>query len=573
MKHWQILPVAADAVADLSRLLNCSPIMATLLLNRNILNENDARLFLNVSLSRLRSPFGLAGMNAAVERIVRAIGLRQKILIFGDYDVDGITATAILLEFFQHLNADVSYYIPHRISEGYSLQPAHISAYAVPNGIDLIITADCGSASHQAVTAAAAAGIDVIITDHHQIVDPLPPAVAVINPHRSDCCAGFENLAGVGVAFCLLICLRKHLRETCFWQTAPEPNLKDYCDLVAVGTVADIVPLRNDNRIFTAAGLEMIQSAGRPGLNALLRESGTNPETVAAQDIAFRLAPRLNAAGRLDHAAAAVELLTTRNPGTAAEIAARLNALNRERQGVEQKMLADIALMLSRHPELLRKRSLVLAHSGWHEGVLGIVASRLLEMYFRPVVLISIRDGLARGSARSIPGFDMFKGLTACSHFLKNFGGHTQAAGLSLQAERIEPFRQHFEKTVAESTAPDDFIPTLCIECRLNFKEISAAILDELVSLEPYGCGNPEPLFMAGNIEVLTASLVGKTHRRMLLGQPGADTRSRFNAIHFNIDPAGPVPERLERIAFRVRWNHWNGKKTPQLIIEEAVGE
>jgi single-stranded-DNA-specific exonuclease len=573
MKRWQILPVDADAVANISRLMNCSPITATLLVNRNFLNEKDARRFLNTSLTQLRSPFGMAGMDTAVEHIVRAIGLGQKILVFGDYDVDGITATAILLEFFQHLNADVSYYIPHRIREGYSLQPAHITEYAVPNDIDLIITADCGSGSHQAVAVAAEAGIDVIVTDHHQIVDRLPSAVSVINPHRSDCSAGFENLAGVGVAFCLLICLRKRLRETKFWQTAPEPNLKDYCDLVAIGTVADIVPLRDDNRIFTAAGLEIIQSAGRPGLNALVRESGTNPGTIDAQDIAFRLAPRLNAAGRLDHAAAAVELLTTRNPETARQIAAKLNMLNQKRQGVEQKMLADISLMLAEHPDLLQNRSLVLAHSGWHEGVLGIVASRLLEMYFRPVVLISIKDGLAKGSARSIPGFDMFKGLTACSAFLKNFGGHTQAAGLSLAVELIEPFRQHFEKTVAESTVPDDFTPTLTIDCKLNFKDINAALLDELVSLEPYGSGNPEPLFTAENIEVLSASVVGKTHRRMLLGQRGSDTRSRFNAIHFNIDPDKSVSERLKRIAFRLRWNHWKGKKTLQLIIEETMAE
>jgi len=540
------------------------------LVNRNFLNEKDARRFMNISLDQLRSPFGLAGMQAAVERIVRAIELGQKILIFGDYDVDGITATAVLLEFFQYLNADVSYYIPHRISEGYSIQPAHISEYAVPNGVDLIITADCGTGSYQAVAAAAAAGIDVIVTDHHQIFDRLPPAVAVINPHRSDCSAGFENLAGVGVAFCLLICLRKRLRDINFWQALPEPNLKDFCDLVAVGTVADIVPLLDENRIFTAAGLEMIQSARRPGLSALVLESRTNPQTVAAQDIAFRLAPRLNAAGRLDHAAAAVELLTTRNPETAGQIAATLDALNQKRQGVEQKMLADISAMLADHPELLQNRSLVLAHPGWHEGVLGIVASRLLETYFRPVVLISIKDGLARGSARSIPGFDMVQGLTACSAFLKNFGGHTQAAGLSLAVDMIEPFRQHFEKTVAAGTVPDDFSPALIIDCEIGFKDIHAALLDELASLEPYGSGNPEPLFTAANIDVLSASIVGKTHRRMVLGQPDAGPRTRLNAIHFNIDPAEPAPQRLERIAFRLRWNHWNGKKTPQLIIAET---
>ncbi|MEW6672091.1 MAG: single-stranded-DNA-specific exonuclease RecJ [Thermodesulfobacteriota bacterium] len=571
MKRWQILRADADAVANLRRLLNCTFITATLLVNRNLVKETEVRRFLNTSLTQLRSPLEMAGMGSALERIVTAVELGQKILIFGDYDVDGITATATLLEFFQYLKADVSYYIPHRIREGYSLQPAHIREYAVPSGIDLIITADCGSGSHQAVAAAAAAGIDVIITDHHQIFDRLPPAVSVINPHRPDCAAGFENLAGVGVALCLLIGLRKRLRDINFWQDLPEPNLKDFCDLVAVGTVADIVPLQGENRIFTAAGIEMIQSAGRPGLKALLLESGTDPKTVDTQDIAFRLAPRLNAAGRLDHAAAAVELLTTRSPETAGRIAVKLNALNRQRQGVEQAMLADISAMLADRPDLLGNRSLVLAHSGWHEGVLGIVASRLLEMYFRPVVLISVKDGIARGSARSIPGFDMFKGLTACRAFLKNFGGHTQAAGLSLAVEMIEPFRRHFEKTVLEATLPDDFSPTLTIDCKLDFKDINAALLDELSSLEPYGSGNPEPLFTAENITVVSASIVGKYHRRMLLGQPGADTCSSFNAIQFNIDPSGPAPQRLERIAFRLRWNHWNGKKTLQLIIEEAI--
>lgn len=571
MKQWQILQADAAAVTNLGQSLQCSPIMATLLFNRGLLNEKDVRLFLNASLSQLRSPLQMAGMKAAVERVAQALRLDQKILIFGDYDVDGITATAILFEFLQQAGANVSYYIPHRIKEGYGLKPEHITAYAVPNRIDLIITVDCGIGSHLAVTVAKAAGIDIVITDHHEVPDQLPSALSVINPHRPDCGMGFENPAGVGVAFSLLIGLRKHLRETGHWQNRPEPNLKDFCDLVAVGTVADVVPMHGDNRILTAAGLQMLQAPHRPGLLALMAASQTKPETIDSQDIAFRLAPHLNAAGRLDHATEAVQLLTTRDPETARRIAERLSSLNQKRQGLEQKILADIDTRLKRHPEWLQNRSLVLEHSGWHEGVLGIVASRLQQTLFRPVVLLAIKGGFAIGSARSIPGFDLYKGLGACSSFLKSFGGHPQAAGLSLAAEMIEPFRSHFEKTVVAATQPGDFLPTLQIDCKLDFSKITPQLLDEIALLEPHGCGNPEPLFAASDIEVVSTAIVGKSHRRMQLKQPHADSDKVLNAIQFNVDPDAAAPRYFRQMAFQARWNYWNGKKTPQLIVAETI--
>lgn len=569
-KQWQMLKPDEDAVNRMSSRLDCSLPTAKILVNRNILTEKDARRFLKPSLKRLRPPFALAGMNAAVERLTSAIEERQKILIFGDYDVDGVTATAVLLEFLRHTGADVSYYIPHRITEGYSLRPQHITDYAVPNRIDLIITADCGSGSHEAVQAARSAGIDVVITDHHKISDNIPAAVSVINPNRSDCSAGFENLAGVGVAFCLLICLRKRLREMNYWQRTQEPNLKKLCDLVAIGTVADIVPLVDDNRIFTASGLAVMQSGKRRGLQALLHRSATDPLTIDSRDIAFRLAPRLNAAGRMDHAGAAVELLTTRQPQSAARIADALDRLNQQRQHVEQMMLQDIFKTLKKN-FLPDKRSIVLAHPDWHEGVLGIVASRILQEYFRPVVLVSVRDGIGKGSARSIPGFDVFKGLSACSHLLTNFGGHSLAAGLSLKADRIDTFQQQFERVVAAATTTADFSPTLNIDCELDFNDISPALLDELELLKPYGNANPEPLFIARNVIVSDAAIVGKKHRRMRLGQPHSEHRNQFGAIHFNIDPDAHLQEHFEKIAFRLHWNRWNGRKTIQLVIEETV--
>jgi len=569
-KAWHTLSADSEIVAKIRRCLKCSPATATVLVNRRILTETDARRFLDTSLAQMRPPFDLAGMDTAVDRVFRALKLGQKILIFGDYDVDGMTATAVLLEFFRQLDANVSYYIPHRIREGYGLQPDQIEAHAVPNRIELIITADCGSNSHRAVEAAAAAGIDVIITDHHQISDDLPPAAAVVNPSRSDCCGGFEGLAGVGVAFCLLVCLRKRLRDESYWGRTPEPNLKELCDLVALGTVADMVPLRDDNRVLTAAGLDIIHTRRRPGLNALLMDSGTHTDTVDAQDIAFRLAPRLNAAGRLDHAGPGVELLTTPHPATARRLAAELGALNRQRQALEQETLQEILTLLERQPDLLRGKSLVIARSGWHEGVLGIVASRVLEIYFRPVVLISIGLQSARGSARSIPGFNIFKGLTACSAHLRNFGGHAQAAGLSLAVDRIDAFRRQFEETVAAATLPEDFFPGISIDCELDFKDISDSLMNELEALKPFGCGNPEPLFSAADVVVRSASIVGKNHRRMWLTQPGCPGQ-RLQAIQFNIDPTAPAPNRFKRIAFRLRRNYWKGQKTLQLVIAETM--
>ena len=340
--RWHMFDQDPDRVRELSQMLNCHPVMASILVNRNIHTVKTATDFLNASLNKLPSPFSLKDMNIAVNRIYKAITDNEKILIFGDYDVDGITATVILLNFLRYAGADVSYYIPHRVNEGYSIQPGHISLYAHAHKVDLIITADCGSGSHQAAAAAKNTDIDIIITDHHTISEDIPSALAVINPKRRDCPSGLQNLAGVGVAFCLLICLRTHLREKGFWQQGLEPNLKSYCDLVALGTVADMVPLIEENRILCKTGLTLIHAGHRPGLTALLEASAIHNDFLDADDIAFRLAPRLNAAGRMDHAARAVELLTVKDIHIAAKTAHTLNLLNQKRRQIEQGIFSDI---------------------------------------------------------------------------------------------------------------------------------------------------------------------------------------------------------------------------------------
>ena len=500
-------------------------------------------------------------MDIAVHRISTAIENNEKILIFGDYDVDGITATTILYEFLSYVGADVSYYIPHRILEGYGLQVNHILNYALPEKINLIITVDCGSSSHRAVNIAQNAGIDVIITDHHSISEKRPSAIAVINPKRHDCPSGFDNLAGVGVAFYLLICLRKHLRENHFWENLLEPNLKNLCDLVALGTVADVVPLIDENRIFSKTGLEVINSGNRSGIKALIEVCGINSHFAEADDIAYKLAPRLNAAGRMSHAKTAVELLTATNFGIARQIANTLNKMNLKRQGTQKEIFEEILKYIKDHPELLDKNTLVLENHGWHEGVLGIVASKLVERHFCPVVLISLKNGIGKGSARSIPGFNLYEGLLACSNELESFGGHSMAAGLTIKAENIASFKKKFKSIIHETTAPEDFVPNILIDYELDFDEITAELIDELENLKPFGMGNNEPLFMAKNVKVSSSKIVGKNHRRMILMQPGSKTYQSFHAIRFNTDPETAFNESFDRVAFRLHWNRWNGKK------------
>jgi single-stranded-DNA-specific exonuclease len=568
-EHWQIHQPDPDVVDKLSRDLGYHPITAAVLVNREISTLLDAQDFLNTSLNNLRPPFSLRDMEAAVNRIHKAIISNEKILIFGDYDVDGVTSVVILLNFLRYAGADVSYYIPHRIAEGYSIQPGHITQYVRPNQFDLIITADCGAGSHQAVEAANRFNIDVIVTDHHNISEDIPPALAVINPKRHDCHAGLQNLAGVGVAFFLLICLRTRLREMGFWDKRPEPNLKEYCDLVALGTVADMVPLIEENRILSKAGLELINTGHRPGLTALLEASAIRNQTLSAEDIAFRLAPRLNAAGRMDHAARAVDLLIAEDIDAANKTAHTLNLLNRKRQDLEKGILADIERFIAKNSSLLRLRSLVLYQQGWHAGVLGIVASRMMRTYHRPVVLISLQDGTGKGSARSVEGLNIYDALTACGPFLEGFGGHAMAAGLQIREENIADFQNAFESEIQRTSSPETLVPAIQIDSELDVGAISDDLLDELELLMPFGVGNPEPLFLARDVKVISSKIVGQNHRRMVLSQTSGYATATIAAIHFNVNDDDAKKFHFDQMVFRLHWNRWNGKKTAQIVVED----
>ena len=570
IKQWHILQPDLQQVEELSRQLGCHPVTATVLINRGICSREEAIRMRQASLQSLRTPLRLQGMDAAVRRIAAALEDRQRILVFGDYDVDGVTATAVLVDFLRAAGADPAFYIPDRHSEGYGLKADHIRGHAVTGGIDLIVTADCGSSDHEAVAAARRAGIDVIVTDHHLIKTPYPDAVAVINPQREDCLSGLEHLSGAGVVFYLVVALRKHLREKGYWRTRREPNLKRYCDLLALATVADMVPLVSENRIFTRAGLEIMNAAARPGIEALKEVAGIAGKPVDAEDIAYRLAPRINAAGRIGHASEALALLLTRDRRQASEIASKLDELNTTRQQLEKDCTGAVLARLQADPGLLKNRVLVMADPDWHEGVLGIAASRIVNQFYRPVVLLSVKEGIAKGSARSIPGIDLFEALTTCRQWLEGFGGHAQAAGLSLAADNIDPFREQLDIAVRGAAAPNTFIPKMTIDAELNFGDIGTALLEELEALKPYGSSLPEPLFLARGVEVTSARIVGGHHRRMTLGQKSAGGQHRLAAIHFNPGGHAAGANRFDRIAYRLRRNVWNGRSTLQLTIEEA---
>ncbi|MBI9083021.1 MAG: single-stranded-DNA-specific exonuclease RecJ [Desulfobacterales bacterium] len=556
-------------VEDLAKHLDCQPVIATVLANRGIRTHDEAQRFLFPKLGDLRPPFAMAGMTPAVKRIVSAITNKEKILIFGDYDADGVTAALLLQSFLRDAGNPAEVYLPHRIKEGYGLKSDQVLKVAVPAGIGLIVTVDCGASNHEAVDAASDHGIDVVVTDHHRQPMPLPRSLALINPQRSDCDTGFESLAGVGVAFQLAVCLRSHLRNIGFWRSRPEPDLRRLCDLVALGTVADICPMTGDNRILTRAGLTVLNQGIRPGLAALTAASGLRLGQVTATDIAFRLAPRINAAGRIGHAGLAFELLSETDPVKADTICRRLNQMNSQRQDLETEILEQIQRQIEQRPELLSAPALVLAQDDWHPGVLGIVAARLARAHSRPAVLMTTADGMAKGSARSIPGVNLHACLQACESLLEGFGGHAQAAGLSLCTDRLDDFSRRFMETVVEHSHPEDFISRLQVDCQLDLALVTADLIEAIEGLGPFGTDNPEPVFLATDLTVVTSKIVGSRHLKMTLRQKDQPAGRPVESIQFNADSTDtPIPRFFKQVAFRLGLNRWNGNRTPQMIVE-----
>ncbi len=497
--RW-ILPREDQAQADrLSRELQVHPVLARVLVARGVQTPEAANQLLCDRLADLPDPSLLKGMERAVERLIRALDAREKITLWGDYDVDGVTSTALLKLFLKELGADVATYIPRRLEEGYGLNLEGIERIAA-DGTRLVVALDCGISACAEVARARALGLGVIIVDHHQVGPALPEALAVLDPHQPGCTFPGKELCAAGLSFLVAVALRRALRERGFFTERPEPNLRQYLDLVAIGTIGDVVPLVGVNRILVKHGLDELARALRPGVRALKIAAGLDPTgPVSAGQVGFRLAPRLNAAGRLADASAGVALLSTRDERQATTLARSLDAANVERQAVEKRILAEA---LNQAEGALgprgETRALVLAAEGWHRGVIGIVAARVVERFHRPTFVIGLSDDEGRGSGRSIEGFHLFEALVHCAEHLTRFGGHRHAAGLSLTRASLPAFRAAFEAHAAASLTDEQLTPRCRVDALVGPGDLSPASAPELVMglsrLSPFGAGNPEPV-------------------------------------------------------------------------------
>lgn len=551
-----------DRVAELAASLGISPLHAALLVNRGIKTQLQAEEFLSPTLAKLSDPFRMKGVKQAVARIIRAKSHGETICIHGDYDVDGVTAVVTLTAFFRALSIPVCFVIPRRLEDGYGLSRDGVDE-AKRLGASVLITVDCGITSVLEAEYCRETGIDLIITDHHTPGETIPAALAVINPHQADCSSPFKMFAGVGIAFKLAVAVRSSLRQEGFFNSTPEPDLKEYLDLVALGTIADLVPLTGENRIFVNYGLKQLTASRRHGIVALKKISEVRGE-VSAVDVGFRLAPRLNAAGRLDDAKRGVELLLTADPEFAAGLADELDAANRERQEIEKEILAEVLERLQSDSGLKERTALVLASERWHSGVIGIVASRVVERCHRPTILIALQDGEGKGSGRSIPAFHLYNALAASAGQLIKFGGHKQAAGLALLEENIAGFYDLFDAHARENLTAEDLQPEYGVDSEITAVELNEQLLFLTNSLKPYGMGNPEPLFLLRRVQVSSCRLLKDAHLKMVLKVGG----STFDAIGFKMAGKFPAGEYID-ILFTPELNVWQGRESLQLRLRD----
>lgn len=562
-KKWQ-LRAAQPSETQLQKIalgLNVQPLTARALLFRGIDSVDVAREFLEARLQALPDPDLLPDMAIATGRIEQALRNGERIAVHGDYDVDGISACSLLVETLLLLGGEVEYHIPLRLKDGYGLS-AEAIRQARENNCRLLISVDCGVSAIDEADLAAELGLDLIITDHHQPSETLPSCLALINPHLTGNQFPWKELSGVGVAFFLLAGLRRRLRENGYFSNHPEPDLRQSLDLVALGTIADIVPLGGVNRILVRAGLERLEHSQRPGIQALKKVADVKEVSCGA--VGFRLAPRLNAAGRLEDAALGVKLLLSEETDETADLAQLLDGFNRSRQKIEQQTLEQaIEIVESQHCD--ERYSLVLADERWHSGVIGIVASRLVERYHCPVVMIALEDGQGKGSARSISNFHLYQALNACESSLLGYGGHTMAAGLSIAQGDVDEFRRQFDATAREVLSAEDLIPRLMYDGETDLQELTLEQIQELESLSPFGAGNPQPAFVSRQVRVVSPKIVGTTHLRFDVEQQGR----RYGCIAFGM--AERIDELSEPvdILYRPGINKWRGQSSVQLQIAD----
>lgn len=565
-KRWIVREQDPHRAAALAASLGVSPIVAGLLIARGCADDHAAQEFLKPSPEQLHDPFLMLGMREAVARLLRAIDGGEPILVYGDYDVDGTTGTAVLLRALRMLGGTAGFHVPHRFTEGYGIQQKALQT-AQAEGYKLVVSVDCGITAHEPLHWAQANGLDIIVTDHHlpDADEGAPPAFAVLNPNQKGCPYPDKSLAGVGVAFKLVHAL--------FRERGREHQVNGFLKMVAIGTVADVASLVGENRTIVALGLADLPRSVNPGLRALIEVAGCAAgQDVTAYDLGFRIGPRINAAGRMDAGRAVVELFDTKDREEARRLAQHLDTRNSERQETQRDIFRRAIEEFEGSTEKQSQRHVaVIAGDGWHRGVIGIAASKIAERINRPCVVISLDGEIGHGSARSIEAYHLFDGLTQCRDLLEKFGGHSHAAGLTIRRERVPEFRSRLNSHAAGCLSDEDLVPALAIDAEIVATEVTLGLANQLCALEPYGAGNPRPVFMTRALRVLSEPQVMK-EEHLKLRVAGEDNRPLEAVWWRGIDAAGgrtpQVNERIE-LAYAIEPNTWNGETRLQLNVKD----
>ncbi len=553
------------AVRALSAELGIDQVLANLLVQRNITTAERAREFFKPDLSKLHDPFLMKDMDKAVERLEKAISNEEKVLIYGDYDVDGTTAVALMYTFIRNFNPNVEYYIPDRYDEGYGISYKGID-WGHENGYTLIIALDCGIKAVEKVAYAKGLGMDMIICDHHLPDEELPPAVAILDPKRRDCSYPFDDLSGCGVGF-------KLIQAYAMRKSIPFAWVESFLDLVAVSIAADLVSMTGENRILAYYGLERLNQSPRKGLQSIIRLSGLENHKISVDDIVFKIGPRINAAGRMESGRTAVHLLVSRNDEEAQSIGKIIDLHNKERKSVDKQITKAAIESVMNDSSFRERKSTVVFDPKWNKGVVAIVASRLVEAFYRPTIVLTESNGLITGSARSIAGFDLYEAIKECSEYLENYGGHMYAAGLTLKKENLIPFEDKFEKVVAEKITEDILTPVVQIDTYLDFKQITPKFFRILKQFQPFGPGNQSPVFITENVyDNGNGRLVGSGNGHMKLELIQEDEPYRYiSAIAFNraehfehLHAGNPVD-----ICYSIAENYYRGIANIQLRVKD----
>jgi len=559
--EWRIQKEDKELQLSLSRELNISPVLAQLLINRGLRVPSKAKKFLKADIENLNDPDLFTGMKDAVDRIIYSFKHDERILIYGDYDVDGLTSTALMFSVLKEFTPNIYYYIPNRFQEGYGLNEKAIES-AFKNKIKLIITVDCGISSIYEIEKARKYGIDIVITDHHIPQGNLPCAAAVINP-KCDEKYPFKELAGVGVSFKIAQALFQRFRKK-------QDLLNEYLDFVALGSIADSVPLIGENRILIKHGLKMLNQTNKAGLKALIKECKLNEGEITTRDINYALVPRLNAAGRLEDPKLALELLLTESESRAKFLAKRLSEINRNRRDIGDNILREAKILAEKQIKEEDNSLLILSGDHWNQGVIGIIASRLAEEFNRPAIIISAKDGIGKGSGRSTNNFHLYKAIEQCKDILINFGGHKHAAGIGIETKKIPDFRSRMNEMYRRFTAEKEIIPELEIDVPILLNEISFSLINDIAVLEPFGLGNPKPLFCSYKNNIFHWRLVGekKEHLKLKVVEKG----TFLDGIGFKLAKIGTralTNNKIVDLAFNIEINKWNGAENIQINIKD----